>query len=61
MNIQLDGTEPQVERGSQEEGPWRAAPGPGPLEHLCCGLEEEPQSLQKGEKQQSVWEAEYVG
>ncbi|KAB0395504.1 hypothetical protein E2I00_005775 [Balaenoptera physalus] len=50
MSVQLDGAEPQVERGSQEEGPWRTAPGP--LEHLCCGLEEEPQSLQ--EKAQSA-------
>nr|KAF6371276.1 zinc finger protein 641 [Myotis myotis] len=50
MNVQLDGAEPQVERGSQEEGPWRMAPGP--LEHLCCDLEEEPQSLQ--EKAQSA-------
>ncbi|XP_069346242.1 zinc finger protein 641 isoform X1 [Eulemur rufifrons] len=50
MNVQLDGAEPQVERGGQEEGPWRTAPGP--LEHLCCDLEEEPQSLQ--EKAQSA-------
>ncbi|XP_066224928.1 zinc finger protein 641 isoform X2 [Saccopteryx leptura] len=50
MNVQLDGAEPQVERGSSEEGPWRIAPGP--LEHLCCDLEEEPQSLQ--EKAQSA-------
>lgn len=53
MNVQLDGTEPQVERGSQEEGPWRTAPGP--LEHLCCDLEEEPQSLQeKGKSLEGV-------
>ncbi|XP_011903893.1 PREDICTED: zinc finger protein 641 isoform X5 [Cercocebus atys] len=45
INVQLDGAEPQVERGSKEEGPWRTAPGP--LEHLCCDLEEEPQSLQE--------------
>uniref|UniRef100_A0A096N2G8 Zinc finger protein 641 n=3 Tax=Cercopithecinae TaxID=9528 RepID=A0A096N2G8_PAPAN len=50
INVQLDGAEPQVERGSKEEGPWRTAPGP--LEHLCCDLEEEPQSLQ--EKAQSA-------
>ncbi|NP_001166153.1 zinc finger protein 641 isoform 3 [Homo sapiens] len=50
MNVQLDGAEPQVERGSQEERPWRTVPGP--LEHLCCDLEEEPQSLQ--EKAQSA-------
>ncbi|MXQ91392.1 hypothetical protein E5288_WYG004646 [Bos mutus] len=50
MNVQVDRAEPQVERGSQEEGPWRTAPGP--LEHLCCDLEEEPQSLQ--EKAQST-------
>uniref|UniRef100_A0A9L0J1H0 Zinc finger protein 641 n=1 Tax=Equus asinus TaxID=9793 RepID=A0A9L0J1H0_EQUAS len=50
MNVQLDGAEPQVERGTQEEGPWRTAPEP--LEHLCCDLEEEPQSLQ--EKAQSA-------
>lgn len=53
MNVQLDGAEPQVERGSQEEGPWRMAPGP--MEHLCCDLEEEPQSLQeKGERLEDV-------
>ena len=53
MNVQLDRAEPQVERGSQEEGPWRTAPGP--LEHLCCDLEEEPQSLQeKGESPEGV-------
>lgn len=53
INVQLDGAEPQVERGSKEEGPWRTAPGP--LEHLCCDLEEEPQSLQeKGESPQCV-------
>lgn len=58
MNVQLDGTEPQVERGSQEEGPWRTAPGP--LEHLCCDLEEEPQSLQeKGESLEGVCVFEY--
>ncbi|XP_005406704.1 PREDICTED: zinc finger protein 641 [Chinchilla lanigera] len=49
MNMQLDGTEPRVERGSQEEGPWRTAPAPRPLEHLCCGREDEPQSLQKAQ------------
>lgn len=48
MNAQLDGAQSHVERRSQEEGPWRTAPGP--LEHPCCDLEEEPQSLQeKGE------------
>lgn len=53
MNVQLDGAEPQVERGTQEEGPWRTAPEP--LEHLCCDLEEEPQSLQeKGESPEGV-------
>lgn len=53
MHVQLDGAEPHVERGSQEEGLWRTAPGP--LEHLCCDLEEEPQSLQeKGESLEGV-------
>lgn len=44
-NVHLDGAEPQMERGNQEEGPWRRAPGP--LEHLRCDLEEEPLSLQE--------------
>lgn len=48
MNVQLSGAEPQVERRNMEEAPWRTVPGP--LEHLCCDLEEESQSLQeKGE------------
>nr|XP_017194998.2 zinc finger protein 641 isoform X1 [Oryctolagus cuniculus] len=50
MNAQLDGAQSHVERRSQEEGSWRTSPGP--LEHLCCDLEEEPQSLQ--EKAQSA-------
>lgn len=59
MNVQLDGTESQVERGSQEEGPWRTVPGP--LEHLCCDLEEEPQSLQeKGESLEGVYVCVWV-
>ncbi|XP_058512043.1 zinc finger protein 641 isoform X1 [Ochotona princeps] len=49
-NVQLDRARPPAERGSQEEGPRRTAAGP--LEHLYCGLEEEPQSLQ--EKAQSA-------
>ncbi|CAO2601053.1 Zinc finger protein 641 [Lemmus lemmus] len=49
-NVQLDGAEPQLERGNQEEGPWRRAPGP--LGALHCELEEEPLSLQ--EKSQSA-------
>lgn len=44
-NVHLDGAEPQMERGNQEEGPWRTAPGA--LEHLHCDLEEEPLSLQE--------------
>ncbi|XP_007653013.1 zinc finger protein 641 isoform X2 [Cricetulus griseus] len=48
-NVQLDGAESQMERGNQEEGPWRTAPGP--LEHLHCDLEE-PLALQ--EKAQSA-------
>ncbi|XP_008831400.1 zinc finger protein 641 [Nannospalax galili] len=50
MNVQLDGAEPQLQRGNWEEGPWRTTAGP--LERLHCGLEEEPQPLQ--EKAQSA-------
>lgn len=54
-SIQLGGAEPQVDRGNRE-GPWRTAPGP--LEHLHCGPEEEPLSLQeKGKNTQGVSEA----
>lgn len=53
MNIQLDGAEAQSERGTREEGLWRTAPGP--VEHLHCDLQEEPQSLQeKGESTRSL-------
>lgn len=48
MNVQLDAAEPQSERGTWEEGSGRTVPRP--LEHLHCGLEDEPLSLQeKGE------------
>ncbi|NP_001344997.1 zinc finger protein 641 isoform X2 [Mus musculus] len=45
MNTQLDAAELQSERGTREEGSWRTAPRP--LEHLHCGLEDEPLSLQE--------------
>ncbi|XP_031210314.1 zinc finger protein 641 isoform X2 [Mastomys coucha] len=45
MNVQLDAAEPQSERGTWEEGPGRTVPRP--LEHLHCGLEDEPLSLQE--------------
>lgn len=45
MNTQLDAAEFQSERGTREEGSWRTAPRP--LEHLHCGLEDEPLSLQE--------------
>lgn len=45
MNVQLDAAEPQSERGTQDEGPWRTSPRP--LEHLQCGLEDESLSLQE--------------
>nr|XP_045007825.1 zinc finger protein 641 isoform X1 [Jaculus jaculus]XP_045007826.1 zinc finger protein 641 isoform X1 [Jaculus jaculus]XP_045007831.1 zinc finger protein 641 isoform X1 [Jaculus jaculus] len=52
MSVQLDGTEPQMERRNHQEGQWRTAQGP--LEHLCYNTEEEPQSLQeKGEGPQA--------
>lgn len=53
-NVQLDGAESQMERGNQEEGPWRTAPGP--LEHLHCDLEEPLALQEKGENTRGILE-----